>query len=597
VRTVQLRCSLAGRTPLSSSCAMAPSLARLLAATAGCLHGAAALVDADAQALIQSRLEASQPEYAKPVGYVHGYEKAKNFLVRGGTEIDNVFKMAKNALQNLSFVGFGLDTPRVNLSRTCNLSKSEPQATQLFMVDNANLQAATNGMGYRFRKITWDRDIKTIARWGSMVEGVDHGDGWVQVGDCFLPTTVQDKPVLKLQQTRSKLAVADPTSLIEIDGAPVMYRGPTEKQDRPREVELSQASGEDMLDRNGVAVGDRMEVMIKSGDHNGQAVEGIVEERDAEKDLYDLYLPHAPEGHRHVRSIPYSWLRRPDESAGKDGVLLFWAVTSKPSTMDLVTKNIDHLRSTYRGKADVFLLHIDDGKAEWLESDGAWYSRNVQFTAEQTVPKFAHASSSMLYATSFYPPQVRLAKSALPQVMAGHDYKWVWIVDQDVDFSTTDLDRLFSDADKSGSLIVAPAVSFEDRLTTLKAATKMYAPGCSPANAMCFIHKPKPICQYRYVNFVEAMFPIMKPAAFREMLACEDCDAQIDRHWCTRPAVRILHDHNQVCAILDQVTVTHTNGKTLRKWEAVDQSYAGQRALSGPRGDYVEDIATLKCVP
>uniref|UniRef100_A0A7S1M5L4 Uncharacterized protein n=1 Tax=Alexandrium catenella TaxID=2925 RepID=A0A7S1M5L4_ALECA len=573
---------------------MASKMMRRLVAAGG-LHLAASNFShyPDAAILVQNHVSArsGQPDdydYERP--QMHGLEKAKDSLVNSGKEIDSIMRNTKEALQNLTIA---MNSPA---NRRCDLEEPLPEGsgTQLYIVDNADLRAATSGIGYRFQKVLWDRDMKTIARWGSTIEGVDHGDGWVQVGNCFLPTAVQDKPVLQLQQTKAKLMVADPAALLEIDGAPTMYSGPKAIQDRPREVELAQESAEDAVDKNGVALGDTMEVTIKGGDHDGQVVKGVVEDRDAENDVYELYLPHAPEGHRHVSSIPFSWLRRPDESAGKDGVLLFWAVTSKPSTMDLVTKNIDHLRSTYRGKADVFLLHIDD-KAMWMERSEEWYNSSVQFSSEYRIPKQFYASASMLYAADFYPPQVRLGKMTLPQVVSKRDYKWIWMVDEDIDFSATDLNKLFGDADRSGSLIVAPAVSFEDRLTTLKAATKMYATGCSAANAMCFIHVPKPVCQYRYVNFVEAMFPIMKPAAFQEMAACTECDTQIDRFWCTHPAMRLMHDHNQVCAILDQATVTHTNGKTLRKWETVDRSHP--TVLRQRLGDYVDEIATLKCVP
>jgi len=576
---------------------MASKMMRRLVAAGG-LHLAASNFShyPDAAILVQNHVSArsGQPDdydYERP--QMHGLEKAKDSLVNSGKEIDSIMRNTKEALQNLTIA---MNSPA---NRRCDLEEPLPEGsgTQLYIVDNADLRAATSGIGYRFQKALWDRDLHTIARWGSTIEAVDHGDGWVQVGECFLPTTVRNVSVLKLQAQKTQLRKVQPAALIEIQGAPVMFHEAPRQHEEPAELQLSQAEGSEGADVNGVAVGDHMELVLKSGDYAGQVLKAIVESRE-EGGLYNLYLPHAPEGHRHAVKVPFDWLRMPDASAQGNGVLLFWAVTSKQPTMDLVVKNIKHLRESYGGKADVFLVHIDNGKADWYDRDEAWYKSNVQYSEEQEIPKQQTASASMLFTSDFYPPQLKLAKAFLPEVLSEHDYKWVWIVDEDVDFSKTDLNKLFSDAERTGALIVSPSVTFEDKLTSQQAISKLYVPGCSFASPMCFIHKAKPLCQYRYVNFLEAMFPVMKPAAFKAMLSCENCDMQIDRFWCKHPAISLVQDPDQVCAILDQSSVTHTNGKTLRKWETLDKTYANLRDPTQFRmTSYTEDIATLKCVP
>lgn len=62
--------------------------------------------------------------------------------------------------------------------------------TQKYLVDNRVFKAITDGVGYRFTKRLEDLDPSFTALWGSFVEGVDEGDGWLKIAeDLYLPTS------------------------------------------------------------------------------------------------------------------------------------------------------------------------------------------------------------------------------------------------------------------------------------------------------------------------------------------------------------------------------------------------------------------------
>mmetsp|Transcript_29963 Transcript_29963/g.90197 ORF Transcript_29963/g.90197 Transcript_29963/m.90197 type:complete len:209 (-) Transcript_29963:102-728(-) len=85
--------------------------------------------------------------------------------------------------------------------RTCSPSTA-PEAgagAVAYLVDNSQLKASTNGVGFRFSKRIMDRDLNNVAHWNSVIQGVEAGDDWVQVGDCFLPQKLNGVQVLKRQ--------------------------------------------------------------------------------------------------------------------------------------------------------------------------------------------------------------------------------------------------------------------------------------------------------------------------------------------------------------------------------------------------------------
>ena len=72
---------------------------------------------------------------------------------------------------------------------------TEMSATNRFLVDNSELKAKSKGLAYRSSKDLLDRDVnskrnvamKNFEPWGSIVHGIDSGDGWIQVGHRYLP--------------------------------------------------------------------------------------------------------------------------------------------------------------------------------------------------------------------------------------------------------------------------------------------------------------------------------------------------------------------------------------------------------------------------
>mmetsp|Transcript_18325 Transcript_18325/g.57651 ORF Transcript_18325/g.57651 Transcript_18325/m.57651 type:complete len:97 (+) Transcript_18325:1036-1326(+) len=95
------------------------------------------------------------------------------------------------------------------------------------------------------------------------------------------------------------------------------------------------------------------------------------------------------------------------------------------------------------------------------------------------------------------------------------------------------------------------------------------------------------------------MFPMMKPEVLTDLAGCPTCEVAIDRLWCARTANKLGVPPEETCAILDQATVVHTNGKTLRKWEGIT---IGHDNINDVRSafpkEYVDggDLADFRCV-
>ena len=72
---------------------------------------------------------------------------------------------------------------------------TDMSAMNRFLVDNSELKAKSKGLAYRNSKDPLDRDVnsernvveKNFEAWGSIVHGLDSGDGWIQVGHRYLP--------------------------------------------------------------------------------------------------------------------------------------------------------------------------------------------------------------------------------------------------------------------------------------------------------------------------------------------------------------------------------------------------------------------------
>ncbi|CAJ1348195.1 unnamed protein product [Effrenium voratum] len=76
--------------------------------------------------------------------------------------------------------------------------RPKPRKDQVteYVVDNTELQADAPGVAFRFSCVLEDRDERRpVALWGSIVAG-EEAEGWVRVGDRFLPHEVNGKTVL-----------------------------------------------------------------------------------------------------------------------------------------------------------------------------------------------------------------------------------------------------------------------------------------------------------------------------------------------------------------------------------------------------------------
>lgn len=74
-----------------------------------------------------------------------------------------------------------------------------------YLIDNSKLQARTRSLGFRKSKRLEDLDDDDHgARWHSLVEGIDHGDGWLQVGELYLPFELNGVTVVRLEKPKEQ---------------------------------------------------------------------------------------------------------------------------------------------------------------------------------------------------------------------------------------------------------------------------------------------------------------------------------------------------------------------------------------------------------
>lgn len=81
-----------------------------------------------------------------------------------------------------------------------------PEKLAEFVVDRSNFDTLTVGLAYRRSKNPWDRELSIPGpSWGSTIRGRMVEDGWVKVGHLYLPTHIEEYPVL----TRAPIAKAE----------------------------------------------------------------------------------------------------------------------------------------------------------------------------------------------------------------------------------------------------------------------------------------------------------------------------------------------------------------------------------------------------
>mmetsp|Transcript_59261 Transcript_59261/g.191565 ORF Transcript_59261/g.191565 Transcript_59261/m.191565 type:complete len:799 (+) Transcript_59261:46-2442(+) len=85
---------------------------------------------------------------------------------------------------------------------------TSPKLLQEYRVDNSHFRSQAHGLGYRRSKRLEDKDGNALAMWGTTVSGADEGDGWVRVGDRFLPWELHGNLVLVFLRYASASDVA-----------------------------------------------------------------------------------------------------------------------------------------------------------------------------------------------------------------------------------------------------------------------------------------------------------------------------------------------------------------------------------------------------
>jgi len=277
-------------------------------------------------------------------------------------------------------------------------------------------------------------------------------------------------------------------------------------------------------------------------------------------------------------------------------LLLITAVGSKPENMNLVMANVNHLRKYYDGHVSVFLNHYDEANELWLRQNASWYADNVQ---------------NKSFVQGFKFPAVSHVISDFQQVA---DYSWIWVMDEDIDITKTNISEMFTVAEESGSPIVAPAIRFPPDIVDTTRRISLLQLRCSPGSTHCGYQKADPRCRFSYTRYIEVMTPLFRPRAlWHTVRECEGCitdatDWGLDLIWCSRSAKLFNIPKHQGCALLDQSPVIHTSGKTLpihtkkdrqeRKWVTKTFDWLHHIEKAYP-DDFVQLNGTWKpqCVP
>lgn len=84
-----------------------------------------------------------------------------------------------------------------------SIGETDLDVGEEYFLDNSQLQSAAAYIAYRFSKNIEDKDESRIASYGSLVRGVDHGDGWLKVGNRYLPMVIRGVKVVILPQSEN----------------------------------------------------------------------------------------------------------------------------------------------------------------------------------------------------------------------------------------------------------------------------------------------------------------------------------------------------------------------------------------------------------
>lgn len=261
--------------------------------------------------------------------------------------------------------------------------------------------------------------------------------------------------------------------------------------------------------------------------------------RNAERNTGDR-KPHLRKKHSKFKSDSTHHILSPVPNA-TNRVLLFYAVGAEDRVINLVMQNVAHAREQLPS-VDVYLAHYDLKQALWIKRNADWYHKNVDFSAEATGFKF-QLMKRLLSGGPFSPDL--------------NQYAWVWALDEDVDFTKTNLTRLFELADTSGALLGLPTFTELDSFGKDK-------------NLNYPMQMPQTGCSFRYTPVVEVIFPFIRPAVLSALFHdCNHCIHEksvwgLDRMWCSWSAELFQWNPSHACALIDETPVVHRNFKTLR---------------------------------
>jgi len=302
----------------------------------------------------------------------------------------------------------------------------------------------------------------------------------------------------------------------------------------------------------------------------------------------------------------------------QDRLLLFWPVQYGhlvPMYVQENAKNLDRFSHPSHERplhVDIFLVHYDGKRSSWQQKCGmSWYGAHVRYSADTEAGLKMWLARDLLLADR---SQVRV-----------DSYSYVWLLDEDAGLATLDVARMLKLARQSEANIVTPAFvnvcwnctkSRELLVSAAKttAATRAgaHAAGgmlCQTGEPMCKFQLPRSDCLYRYTNFVEVSFPLIKPAALRLLGRCDKCMPNphstwgLNDVWChltaREPVLR-----SKSCAIIDETPILHYNfrthpksGKLSRRIQAVKANWdALQRVKTSFGAAYAHDLRTYQCV-
>jgi len=266
-------------------------------------------------------------------------------------------------------------------------------------------------------------------------------------------------------------------------------------------------------------------------------------------------------------------------------ILFFWSVDSDKRTQDMVKANINYAKS--QGGADccdVMLSHYSGKPADW---DQEWYSQHV--VQNRVGGGYKYKALRELYNMK------NECGSWETQ------YEWVWAMDADIDITGTDLNRFFSLARESNSLIISPTFKGPPGQWVAFNSLLEAADTDSTKHQINVIGKPDDKCKFRHSTYVEMTCPLVHGLALSSLFEAGKCDHCIgdnaewglDRVWCSI-VKRSVGGVDQSCAYLDETPILHLDWKTAQVNNAFHDTEVDVR---NHHPDDYQPIKAVDCIP